>query len=65
MDSGTYFVVVDKDTDMYFAGYNKFHSDIRKAVFYKYETYAQEILDDSRFNNKNLIIGKAYIERVE
>jgi hypothetical protein len=65
-NSGVYFVVVDTDRDLYFAGNGaKFHSDIGKASFYRYEKNAQGIVDDSRFNNKNLIVGKVYIERVE
>ena len=63
---GYYFIVVDKDNDLYFAGNGaRFHSDIGKASLYRYERNAQGIVDDSRFKNRNLIVGKVYIERVE
>lgn len=51
---------------MYFAGNGgKFNSDIGKASLYKYQKNAQGIVDDSRFNNRELTVGRVYIERVE
>ncbi len=64
--NGYYYIVVDKDNDMYFAGNGaKFHSDIGKASLYKYEKNAQGIVDDPRFDHKDLTVGRVYIERVE
>ena len=55
MNSDNGFVV--KDTNgFYYIGYGQFDNQLRKAKIYHSTRFAQEIVDDSRFKNKNLTI---------
>ena len=56
---------VKSKNGLYYAGFNKWEDQIRKAKLYHQTRYAQEIIDDRRFVEHEATIVKIEICEVE
>ena len=56
---------VKSKNGLYYAGFNKWEEQIRKAKLYHQTRYAQEIIDDRRFSKYEATIVKIEICEVE
>lgn len=56
--------VVKDINGFYYIGYNQWSDQLRKAKIYHSERYANEILNDKRFNTRNLKLVKIKIEEI-
>lgn len=62
VDNG--YVVKDMVTNEYYCGMNKWDIQLRKAKIYHSKKYANEMMDDTRFRNRNKILLNVEIKEV-
>lgn len=49
-------VIKDMKTNEYYAGFNNWDKQLRKAKIYHSKRYANDVLVDSRFSNRKLVL---------
>lgn len=55
------FAIKDTESNLYFVGFGQFDKQLRKAKLYTSERYANEVINDKRFKDRNLTLVKVMI----
>lgn len=57
-------VIKDISTNEYYCGMNEWNIQLRKAKIYHSKKYANKMMDDTRFRNRNKILVNVEIKEV-
>ena len=55
------FAIKDIESNLYFVGFGQFDKQLRRAKLYTSERYANEVINDKRFKDRNLTLVKVMI----
>lgn len=57
-------VIKDNETNEYYAGLNQWDKQLRKAKIYHSKRYVNDIMNDSRFSKRKLVLIDIIIKEV-